>query len=62
MQTIDIATAYTVACQELGLDPANTNHFILECKRQGRDPKDATMHELDRNGSELWRAVRKRTA
>ena len=59
MQMIDIPTAFTAACEQLGLDPANTNHFVLECRRQGRDPREATMFELDRNASDLWAAVRK---
>lgn len=59
MTTIDLQTAFTSACSELGLDPANTNLFLLECRRQGRDPGTTSMAELDRNASELWAAMRK---
>ncbi len=59
MTTIDLQSAFTIACSELGLDPANTNLFTLECHRQGRDPKTTSMAELDRNASDLWTAMRK---
>lgn len=59
MQSFDIQSAFTSACAELGLDPANTNMFELECRRQGRDPKATRMFDLDKNASELWAVQRK---
>lgn len=59
MQNLDIQSAFTSACSELGLDPANTNMFEVECRRQGMDPKSARMFDLDKNASELWAAQRK---
>lgn len=56
---LDVQTAFTVACTEIGLDPANTNHFVLECRRQGVDPGQTSMSDLDRNASDLWATVRR---
>ncbi|MFM2045617.1 MAG: hypothetical protein RLY86_4193 [Pseudomonadota bacterium] len=59
MQSFDIHAAFHAACEELGLDPANTNMFELECRRQGREPGATRMYDLDRNASDLWAAQRK---
>lgn len=59
MTTIDLQTAFRTACAELGLDPANTNLFTLECRRQGREPSTTSMADLDRNASALWAEMRK---
>jgi len=59
MKSFDLQSAFNAACEELGLDPANTNLFELECHRQGRDPKATRMFDLDKNASELWAAQRR---
>ncbi|WP_114394748.1 hypothetical protein [Oleisolibacter albus] len=55
----DLEKAFTSACAELGLDPANTNIFHLECRRQGRDPKSTRAFDLDKNPSDMWASFRK---
>ncbi|MFC7332378.1 hypothetical protein [Rhodocista pekingensis] len=59
MTTTEQNIAFVTACDQLGLDPANANHFILECARQGLDPRSTSMSDLDRNASELWASVRR---
>lgn len=59
MQSADFENAFNAACQELGLDPANTNIFALECRRQGLDPKNARAFDLDKNPSAMWKSFRK---
>jgi hypothetical protein len=59
MQSSDFQKSFDNACVELGLDPANTNIFALECRRQGLDPQRARAFDLDKNPSEMWAQFRK---
>lgn len=59
MHSADFNNAFTTACVELGLDPANTNIFALECRRQGMDPNKARAFDLDKNPSDMWAQFRK---
>lgn len=59
MNPAELQSTFDNACAELGLDPANTNFFTVECLRQGRDPKTTRAYDLDKNASELWANFRK---
>lgn len=59
MSSAEFNTAFNNACQELGLDPANTNIFALECRRQGLDPDKTRAYDLDKNPSPMWAQFRK---
>lgn len=59
MNSVDFQASFHQACSELGLDPANTNVFALECHRQGVDPKGVSAYDLDKNASDMWASFRK---
>lgn len=59
MHSADFENSFNQACTELGLDPANTNIFALECRRQGVDPKGVSAFDLDKNASDMWASFRK---
>jgi hypothetical protein len=59
MVVYDLQDAFFSACRQQGLNPANTNHFLLECHRRGLDPQATTMADLDRDASPLWSDLRR---
>ncbi len=59
MHSAEFQSAFNKACSDLGLDPANTNMFALECRRQGLDPQRTRAFDLDKNPSDMWAQFRK---